>query len=66
MHELLRVGGVAEHEIVPRALDVLQSGAAYERFVALVEAQGGSRAAVERIAAATCTALPQTRAATAS
>ncbi len=51
VHELLRVGGVAEHEIVPRALDVLQSGAAYERFVALVEAQGGSRAAVERIAA---------------
>jgi pyrimidine-nucleoside phosphorylase len=51
VHELLRVGGVAEHAIVPRALDALQSGAAYERFVLLVEAQGGSRAAVEQIAA---------------
>jgi pyrimidine-nucleoside phosphorylase len=50
-HELLRVGGVAEEAIVPRALDALQSGAAYERFVQLVEAQGGSRAAVEGIAA---------------
>jgi pyrimidine-nucleoside phosphorylase len=51
VHEMLRVGGLAEHGVVPRALDALESGAAYERFVALVEAQGGSRAAVERIAA---------------
>ena len=41
-HEMLRVGGVAEDAIVPNALDALQSGAAYERFVQLVEAQGGT------------------------
>jgi thymidine phosphorylase len=51
VHEMLRVGGVAADAIVPNALDALQSGAAYERFVQLVEAQGGSRAAVEGIAA---------------
>ena len=51
-HEMLRVGGVAEREIEPRALDALQSGAAYERFVRLVEAQGGTRAALDAIAAA--------------
>lgn len=50
-HEMLRVGGVAEDAIVPGALDALQTGAAYERFVRLVEAQGGTRAAIERIAA---------------
>lgn len=50
-HEMLRVGGVAEDAIVPQALDALQSGAAYERFVQLIEAQGGSRAALDGIAA---------------
>jgi pyrimidine-nucleoside phosphorylase len=50
-HEMLRVGGVAAAEIEPRALDALQSGAAYERFALLVEAQGGSRAALDGIAA---------------
>ena len=51
VHEMLRVGGVAEDSIAPDALDALQSGAAYERFVQLVEAQGGTRAALEDIAA---------------
>ncbi len=50
-HEMLRVGGLDEREVEPRALDALQSGAAYERFATLIEAQGGSRAALERIAA---------------
>jgi pyrimidine-nucleoside phosphorylase len=50
-HEMLGVAGVPRAEIEPRLLDALQSGAAYERFVRLVEAQGGSRAALDRIAA---------------
>ena len=50
-HEMLSVAGVARPEIEPRLLDALQSGAAYERFVRLVEAQGGSREALDRIAA---------------
>jgi pyrimidine-nucleoside phosphorylase len=50
-HEMLRVGGVAEGEIEARTLDALQSGAAYERLGLLVEAQGGTRAALEGIAA---------------
>jgi len=50
-HEMLRVGGVAESEIEPRALDALQSGAAYEKFGQLVQAQGGTPGALERIAA---------------
>ena len=49
--EMLRVAGVEHAEIEPRLLDALQSGAAYERFVRLVEAQGGSRAALDGIAA---------------
>jgi pyrimidine-nucleoside phosphorylase len=49
-HEMLRVGGIAAAQIEPRALDALQSGAAYERLVLLVEAQGGSRAALDGIA----------------
>jgi len=49
-HEMLRVGGVAEDAIVPRALDALASGAAYERFVQMIEAQGGTRAALEAVA----------------
>jgi pyrimidine-nucleoside phosphorylase len=47
VHEMLRVGGVPDEEIAPRTLDALGSGAAYERFVQLVEAQGGSRATVD-------------------
>jgi pyrimidine-nucleoside phosphorylase len=50
--EMLRVGGVPEAEIVPRLEAALQGGAAYERFVALIEAQGGRRAALEDLAAA--------------
>jgi len=50
-HEMLRVGGLTEHEVESRALDRLQSGAAYERLAQLVEAQGGTRAALDRIAA---------------
>jgi pyrimidine-nucleoside phosphorylase len=49
--EMLRVGGLPEDQIAPRVLDALASGAAYERFVQLVEAQGGSRAALDAIAA---------------
>jgi pyrimidine-nucleoside phosphorylase len=48
--EMLRVAGVAEGEIAGRIRDALTSGAAYERFVRLVEAQGGSRDALESIA----------------
>jgi pyrimidine-nucleoside phosphorylase len=51
VHEMLRVGGVAEAEIAPRALDALQAGAAYERLGRLVEAQGGTAAALDAIAA---------------
>jgi len=50
-HEMLRVGGVPEREIEPRALDALQSGAAYERLGLLVQAQGGIPGALDRIAA---------------
>jgi pyrimidine-nucleoside phosphorylase len=50
-HEMLRVGGVPEGDIEPRALDALQSGAAYAKLAELVEAQGGTRAALETIAA---------------
>ncbi len=49
--EMLRVGGVPEHEIVPRTLGGLESGAAYERFVDMIVAQGGTRAALDAIAA---------------
>jgi pyrimidine-nucleoside phosphorylase len=49
-HEMLRVGGIAPAEIESRALDALQSGAAYERLALLIEAQGGSRAALDGIA----------------
>jgi pyrimidine-nucleoside phosphorylase len=50
VHEMLRVGGVADQEIAPRTLDALGSGAAYERFLQLIEAQGGSRATVDDLA----------------
>jgi pyrimidine-nucleoside phosphorylase len=51
VHEMLRVGGVPEAEIAPRALDALQSGAAYERLGRLVAAQGGRASALDGIAA---------------
>ncbi len=60
--EMLRVGGVPEDEIVPRALGALESGAAYERFVDMIVAQGGTRAALDGIAAhprRTSAAAPQ-------
>jgi pyrimidine-nucleoside phosphorylase len=47
--EMLRVGGIAEAEIEPRLEAALGRGDAYERFVALVEAQGGDRAALEAL-----------------
>ena len=50
-HEMLRVGGVAAAEIEPRALDALQSGAAYERLGMLVEAQGAAAPRSSGIAA---------------
>lgn len=49
--EMLAVAGVAAERVEPQLLDALQSGAAYERFARLVEAQGGSRGALDRIAA---------------
>lgn len=45
--EMLRVGGVGQDEVEARYERALASGDAYERFVALVEAQGGSRRALE-------------------
>jgi pyrimidine-nucleoside phosphorylase len=51
VHEMLRVGGLPEEAIERSALDALQSGAAYERFGMLVERQGGSRGALDAIAA---------------
>ncbi|MEO7040563.1 MAG: thymidine phosphorylase, partial [Candidatus Elarobacter sp.] len=50
-HEMLRVADIPATQIESRALDALQSGAAYERFVQLIEAQGGTRAGLEGIAA---------------
>ncbi len=50
--EMLRVGGVAEAEITGRLASALRAGSGYERFVALVEAQGGSRRALEALAPA--------------
>jgi pyrimidine-nucleoside phosphorylase len=51
-HEMLRVGGIPEDEIAMRYDRALASGAAYEKFVEMLEAQGGSRASIERIALA--------------
>jgi pyrimidine-nucleoside phosphorylase len=47
--EMLRVGGVDEADIAPRIEAALSGGAAYERFVALIEAQGGTRRALEQL-----------------
>jgi pyrimidine-nucleoside phosphorylase len=49
--EMLRIAGVPEAELTAKLLDALESGAAYEKFVALVEAQGGTRAGLDAIAA---------------
>jgi pyrimidine-nucleoside phosphorylase len=45
--EMLRVAGVAEDDVDARVRNAVESGAAYERLVQLVEAQGGSRRAFE-------------------
>jgi pyrimidine-nucleoside phosphorylase len=47
--EMLRVADVADADARGRLRDALASGAAYERFVAMLEAQGGSRAALEEL-----------------
>jgi pyrimidine-nucleoside phosphorylase len=54
--EMLRAGGAPEdaEASVERAL---ASGAAYEKFVALIEAQGGTRAAFEALRPAPATAV---------
>jgi pyrimidine-nucleoside phosphorylase len=44
--EMLRVGGAAG-DVTAQVDDALTSGRAYEKFIALIEAQGGSRAGVE-------------------
>jgi len=51
-HEMMRVGGIPEGEIVARYATALSSGAAYEKFVEMLVAQGSSRAAIEQIALA--------------
>lgn len=62
-HEMLRIGGVPDAEIAPCYDAALASGAAYEKLVELVEAQGGSRAALEQIALDSArTAVPAARA----
>ncbi len=48
--EMLRVAGVADGEAVDRLRRALDGGAAYERLVQLIEAQGGTRAALESAA----------------
>jgi pyrimidine-nucleoside phosphorylase len=61
--EMLRVAGVAEAEIIPRIEAALGSGAAYARFVAMIEAQGGDRQALEALAPAEpCTPVLAARA----
>jgi pyrimidine-nucleoside phosphorylase len=50
--EMLRVGGVSEEDVVPQLDRARRSGDAYERFVALIEAQGGERTAFEALAPA--------------
>ncbi|MGD1067543.1 MAG: thymidine phosphorylase [Vulcanimicrobiaceae bacterium] len=49
-HEMLRVGGLADDQVERRALDALNAGTAYAKFVELLEAQGGTRAAIDAIA----------------
>jgi pyrimidine-nucleoside phosphorylase len=45
--EMLAVGGMPRDEAPARVQMALDGGAAYERLIALIEAQGGSRAAFE-------------------
>jgi pyrimidine-nucleoside phosphorylase len=56
--EMLAVGGMARDEAPARLQMALESGAAYERLIALVEAQGGTQAGLEglRVPAARVTA----------
>jgi pyrimidine-nucleoside phosphorylase len=49
-HEMLRVGGIPEDEIAARYDAALDSGAGYEKFVEMLIAQGGSRAAIDAMA----------------
>ena len=49
--EMLYVAGVPERDVAGQVAAALRSGAAYERFVALVEAQGGSRGGLEALEA---------------
>jgi len=44
---MLELGGVGDP--LPRARRALEDGSAYEKFIEMIEAQGGSRAAVEAI-----------------
>ncbi len=46
-HELLLVGGVAPNDVAKRYNTALANGTAYEKLVALIEAQGGTRVALE-------------------
>ncbi len=48
--EMLRVGGVPEAETAARIERAMVSGAAYERFMLMVEAQGGRRETFESLA----------------
>jgi pyrimidine-nucleoside phosphorylase len=48
--EMLRVAGVPEADVASRIETALASGAGYERFVQLIEAQGGVRATFEALA----------------
>ena len=50
--EMLRVAGIAEADARVRLRDALDAGTAYASFVALVEAQGGSRVTLEALAPA--------------
>jgi pyrimidine-nucleoside phosphorylase len=50
--EMLRVGGIAEAEARTRLQAALQRGAAYEKFVTMLVAQGGSRATLEGLSIA--------------
>jgi pyrimidine-nucleoside phosphorylase len=54
--EMLRVGGKSA-DAETRVEHALASGAAYEKFVALIEAQGGTRAAFEALSPAPVTAV---------
>ena len=50
--EMLRVAGIAEAEAGERVRSALASGSAYAKFVEMLEAQGGTRSALEALAPA--------------